>query len=78
MPTLDTSALYGNDVGALGGSSGWSKKAGIVGWNGHPDNQGTTNVEDENTPEDTTNGLDDVAAGAFRLRGGATLVPVSQ
>jgi hypothetical protein len=78
MHTLDTSALHGNDVGTLSGSSNLSKEARIVGRNGHSDNQGTTNIEDKNTPEDTTNGLDDVTAGALGLRSSATTVRVSQ
>ena len=78
MHTLDASALHGNDVRTLGGSSSLSKKAGIIGWNSHSDNQGTTNVEDKNPPEDTTNGSDDVAAGALGLRSSATTVRVSQ
>jgi len=78
MRTPDTSALHGNDVGTLGRSPSWSKKARVVRWNGHSNNQDTTNVEDENAPEDTANGLDDVAARALGLSSGATLVRVSQ
>lgn len=78
MRTLDASALHGNDIGTLGSSSRLLKKAGIVGWDSHPDNQGTADVEDENTPEDTTDGPDDVAAGALGLRSSATTVRVSQ
>jgi len=78
MRTLDASALHGNDVGTLGSSSCLSKKAGVVGWDSHPDDQGTTDVEDENTPEDTTDSLDDVAAGALCLSSSTTVVRVSQ
>ena len=78
MHTLDTGALHGNDVGTSGGSRSLLKKTGIVVWNSHSDNQGTTNVEDEDTPEDPTNGLDNVAAGALGLRGSAIMAGVSQ
>jgi len=69
--TPDARALHGNDVGTLGRSPSWSKKAGVVRWNGHSNNQGTTDVEDENAPKDTTNSLDDVATRAFGLGSGA-------
>ena len=75
--TLDASTFHGDDVGTLGSGSGWSEKAGIVGRNSHSDNQGAANVEDEYTPEDTANGLDDVAAGAFCLRRSAISAQVS-
>lgn len=54
------------------------KEAGIVERDSHSNNQGTANVEDKNTPEYTTNSLDDVAAGVLSLGSGATVVRVSQ
>ena len=75
---FDSGALHGNDVGTLGCGAGCSKKARVVGRNGHSDNQSTTNVKDENTPEDTANSLDDVAARILCLRSCATAVRLSQ
>ena len=77
LPTLDTRAFHGDDVGTLGGSSTRSKKTGIVGWDGHSDNQCTTNVEDKNAPKDTTDGPDNVATGAFGFRSSAASARVS-
>lgn len=77
MHTLYASALHSNDVRTLSSSPGCSKKVWIVGWNSHSDNQGTTDVENQNAPEDSTNGLDDVAAGALCLRSSAKVAQVS-
>lgn len=71
--TLYSRALHGDYVRTLRSSTGWSEKARVVRWNSHSDNQGTANVKEENAPEDTTNGLDDVAAGALSFRSSATL-----
>lgn len=70
--TPDPRALHCDYVRTLSSSSGRPEKARVVRWNSHPDNQGTTNIEEEDTPEDTTNGLDDIATGAFRFGSGAT------
>lgn len=78
MYTLNSSPHYGDDVRTLGTGPRYSKKARVVRWNIHSDNQGTTDIEDEDTPEDTTNGLDDGATRAVGFRGSATLERVSQ
>jgi len=77
MHTLDANAFHGNDIRTLSGSPGCLKKAGIVGWDSHSDNQGTANVENKNTPEDTTDGFYNVAAGTLSLRSSATMAQVS-
>ena len=66
--TLYSRTLHGDDVRTLGSSTGRSEKARIVRWNSHSNNQGAANIEEEDAPEDTTNSLDNVAAGAFRFR----------
>jgi hypothetical protein len=76
--TLDARALHRDYVRALSRSSGWSKEARVVGWNRHSDNQGTTDIEKEDAPEDTANGLNDIATRAFCFRSGAALEHMSQ
>lgn len=78
MRTLDASTLYSDDVRTLSSGPSCSKKAGIVEWNSHSDDQGTTNVKKENTPENTTNSPDNVATGALGLRSSAAMVRVGR
>ena len=73
MRTLDPCALHGDYVWTLSSSPSWPKKARVVGRYSHSDNQCTTNIEKEDTPEDTADGFNDVATRAFGFGSGAIL-----
>lgn len=64
---LDSGAVDGNNPWRSGSVRFTVEEIVVIVWNENTDSEGTENVEEEDTPEDTTNGLGDVLAWVLGL-----------
>lgn len=65
----DTSTVDGNDPGGVGGASTTVKKVRSVGGDTDTNGEGAEDVEEEDTPEDTADGLGDVLSWVLGFTG---------